>query len=67
VQTYNREQWIESFEGQLLILRPHLRERVLGAMSNSAWQQHGTEDEGPIEAAKAWSASLDRPSSGVRR
>jgi hypothetical protein len=22
--TYNREQWVESFEGQLLILRPHL-------------------------------------------
>jgi hypothetical protein len=26
---YNRDQWIESFEGQLLILRPHLGARVL--------------------------------------
>jgi hypothetical protein len=54
VGAYNREQWIESFEGQLLILRPHLRERVLGIMSNAAWHKHGTKDEDPIKAAKAW-------------
>jgi hypothetical protein len=59
--TYNRQQWIESFEGQLSILRPHLGERVLAAMSNAAWHQHGTKDEDPIKAAKALSAALDTP------
>jgi hypothetical protein len=58
--TYNREQWIESFDGQLLILRPHLGERVLATMSNAAWHKHGTKDEDPIKAAKAWSAALDQ-------
>ena len=33
---YNKDQWIESFEGRLQILRPHLTGRVLGSMSNTA-------------------------------
>jgi hypothetical protein len=59
--TYNRQQWIESFEGQLSILRGHLGERVLATMSNAAWHQFGTKNEDPIKAAKAWSAALDKP------
>jgi hypothetical protein len=58
---YNKDQWIESFEGQLVRLRPHLSERVLGAMSNSAWHRHGKNDEDPVMAAKAWAKSLDLP------
>jgi hypothetical protein len=58
---YNRDQWIESFEGQLSLLRPHLSPRLLSTMSNQAWRQHGIKDEDPIKAAKAWSKSLDQP------
>jgi hypothetical protein len=58
--TYNRDQWIESFEGQLTILRPHLTERVLATMSNAAWHERGTKGEDPIKAAKAMSASLEQ-------
>lgn len=58
---YNRQQWMDSFEGQLSLLRPHLSTRVLGSMSLSAWHQHGVKGEDPIKAAKAWSASLDKP------
>ena len=60
---YNRAQWIESFEGQLLILRPHLGERLLATISNQAWHKHGKNDEDPIAAAKSWSASMQRPAS----
>jgi len=56
---YNRQQWIDSFEGQLLILRPHLVERVLNTMSNAAWHRLGAKDEDPIKAAKEWSQALD--------
>lgn len=56
---YNREQWIDSFSGQLAILRPHLTERVLAVMANAAWVEHGLKDGDPIKAAKAWSATLD--------
>jgi hypothetical protein len=58
---YNRQQWIESFEGQLSILRPHLSPRLLATMSNQAWHKLGAKDEDPIAAAKAWSKSLDPP------
>ena len=58
---YNRGQWIESFEGQLSILRPHLSERVLASMSVMAWNQYGTKDVDPIQAARDWSKSLDKP------
>lgn len=59
--TYNRQQWIESFEGQLSILRPHLSQRLLDTMGNQAWHQHGTEGEDPIKAAKALSTLMDKP------
>jgi hypothetical protein len=58
---YKREQWIESFEGQLAILRPHLTLRLLGLISLQAWHQHGTKGEDPIRAAKAVSAAMDKP------
>jgi hypothetical protein len=57
---YNRDQWIESFEGQLTILRPHLVGRVLATMSLAAWHQHGTHDEDPIKVARALSKLLDQ-------
>jgi hypothetical protein len=55
---YKRDQWIESFEGQLAILRPHLTHRLLDSISLQAWHQHGTRGEEPIKAAKDWAASL---------
>lgn len=58
---YNKDQWIESFEGQLSILRPHLVGRALAAVSLSAWHRRGRKDEEPIAAAKAESAALDKP------
>lgn len=58
--TYNRQQWIESFEGQLSILRPHLTVRLLATMSVTAWHRHGVKDEDPINSAKAWSESLEK-------
>jgi hypothetical protein len=61
VANYNRHQWLDSFEGQLLILRPHLGARVLATMSNAAWHQHGAAGVDPIKAAKALSALLDKP------
>jgi hypothetical protein len=57
---YNRDQWIQSFEGQLTILRPHLTDRVLATMSLAAWHQYGRNDNDPIKAAKEWSKSLDQ-------
>jgi hypothetical protein len=57
--TYNQRQWIESFEGQLSILRPHFT--AVGHHSLSAWHQQGTKGEDPIKAAKAWSGGLDKP------
>ena len=57
--TYNNDQWIESFEGRLQILRPHLSGRVLESMSNAAWHSRGTQGEDPIAAANAASADLD--------
>ena len=57
---YNRDQWIESFEGQLSLLRPHLSQRLLATMSNTAWHEFGLKGEDPIKVAKAWSALMDR-------
>jgi hypothetical protein len=58
---YKREQWIESFEGQLAILRPHLTHRLLDSISLQAWHQHGTKGEEPIKAAKDWAAAMAKP------
>jgi hypothetical protein len=55
---YNKDQWSESFEGQLAILRPHLTPRILACMSLAAWHRHGRNDEDPVKTAKAWSTSL---------
>ena len=59
---FNKAQWIESFEGQLAILRPHLTLRVLAAMSLSAWHGRGAKDEDPIKAATEESKALDAQS-----
>jgi hypothetical protein len=55
MSAYNRDQWIESFEGQLAILRPHLTQWVLSTLSLAAWHAHGTNDRDPIEVARALS------------
>lgn len=57
--TYNKNQWIESFEGQLSILRPHLTVRMLSMISLAAWHRHGVKDFDPIKAAKGESALMD--------
>jgi len=57
---YSRDQWVESFEGQLSILRPHLTQRMLTTMSGAAWHEHGAVGEVPINVAKALSALLDK-------
>jgi hypothetical protein len=61
--TYNRQQWIDSFEGQLLILRPHLGAKVLDTMSLAAWSRLGAKGHDPIKAAKEWSKALDAANS----
>jgi hypothetical protein len=60
MSAYNRDQWIESFEGQLAILRPHLTQRVLSTLSLAAWHAHGVNDLDPIVVAKALSTQMDR-------
>lgn len=60
---YNKAQWIESFEGQLSLLRPHLSGRLLNAISLGAWHSKGAKGADPIEAARAESAQLDQPTS----
>ena len=57
---FNHDQWNESFEGQLSILRSHRTQRPLSTMSLQAWHKYGRVGEDPVEAAKAWSVSLDR-------
>ena len=57
---FNRDQWIESFEGQLSILRPHITARVLGTMSLAAWHEVGRAEVDPIKAAKVLSKLLDK-------
>lgn len=58
--TYNKDQWIASFEGQLAILRPHLTTRLLTTMSLAAWTEFGTAGEDPVEVARALSRLLDQ-------
>ena len=67
--SYRKDQWTSSFEDQLSILRPHLTQRVLGAMGLAAWNAHGLKGEDPIEAARKVSAGLDQkppPATGRR-
>jgi hypothetical protein len=60
MSAYNRDQWIESFEGQLAILRPHLTQRVLSTLSLAGWHAHGANDLDPIVVAKAVSGEMDK-------
>jgi hypothetical protein len=60
MDVYNRDQWVQSFEGQLAILRPHLTQRLLTTMSLAAWHEHGTAGIDPIKVAKELSAVMDR-------
>lgn len=66
---YNKDQWISSFEDQLAILRPHLTQRLLGTIGLMAWNQHGRNDEDPIEVARAAAKELDKqaPTIGSKR
>jgi len=64
---YNKDQWTSSFEGQMNTLRPHLTARILATMSLAAWHRHGRKDEDPIQAAREWSKSLDKPAGGSNR
>jgi hypothetical protein len=59
---YKREQWVDSFEGQLAILRSHLTPRVLGTMSLAAWHAHGASGHDPIKVARALSVEMDKRS-----
>jgi hypothetical protein len=56
MSTYNKDQWMSSFEDQLSILRPHLTHRVLTTMALQAWHKHGATD--PIQAARLVVAGL---------
>jgi hypothetical protein len=66
---YNKDQWISSFEGQLMILRPHLTERILTTIGLAAWHERGRKDMDPIEAARAVSKAMDKsgPTTGSKR
>jgi hypothetical protein len=64
VTTFNRQQWMDSFEGQLSILRPHLTPRVLTTMSLAAWHEFGANGEDPIKAARALHDALGPSASG---
>jgi hypothetical protein len=55
---HNKTQWRDSFEDQLLILRPHLTPRVLDTMGLAAWNALGLKNEDPIQAARKWSANM---------
>ena len=61
---YRKSQWIESFEGRLALLRPHLSARVLAAMSHQAWHWFGTQDHDPVTVARELSKLLDLPQAG---
>ena len=56
---YNKDQWVSSFEDQMMILRPHLTARVLATMSLAAWNSRGRKEEDPIQSAREWSKSID--------
>ena len=56
---FNRDQWIESYEGQFSLLRPHLSPRMLGNFSLTAWHRDGAKGIDPVKAAKAESAQMD--------
>ena len=56
---YNKDQWISSFEDEMVKLRPHMAARVLVSIGLMAWHKHGTKDEDPKKAARDWSKAMD--------
>ena len=59
--TYNKDQWISSFEDAMVGLRPHMTGRVLTSIALMAWHKYGTKDVDPKKAAQEWSKSMDKP------
>jgi hypothetical protein len=57
---YNKDQWISSFEDEMLRLRPHMSQRVLTSIGLMAWNRHGKKDDDPHQAARDWSKSMDQ-------
>jgi hypothetical protein len=56
---YNKDQWISSFEDEMVRLRPHMTARVLASICLMAWSQYGVKGTDPHQAARTWSASMD--------
>jgi len=59
---HNKDQWISSFEDEMLRLRPHMSARVLASIGLMAWSRYGTAGSAPYDAARRWSESMDRES-----
>lgn len=59
--TYNKDQWISSFEDAMVKLRPHMSARVLTTICLMAWNKYGKNDADPSKAANEWSKSMDKP------
>ena len=57
---YNKDQWISSFEDEMLRLRPHMVARILASICSMAWNQYGTKGADPYMAAREWSKSMGR-------
>jgi hypothetical protein len=62
---YKKEQWIESFEGKLSFLRPHLTARILETMSLQAWHQFCGNSVDPVDVARELSKLLDKSATAV--
>ena len=60
VLTYNKDQWISSFEDAVIKLRPHVSMRVLTTVGLMAWSSKGTKGVDPPLAALEWSQSVDK-------
>ena len=60
VQTYNKDQWISSFEDAVVKLRPHVSMRVLTTVGLMAWNSKGTKGVDPALTALEWSQSVDK-------
>jgi hypothetical protein len=58
-QTYNKDQWISSFEDAMVKLRPHITMRILTTIGLMAWNSKGTKGVDPALAALEWSKSVD--------
>ncbi len=56
---HNKDQWISSFEDEMVRLRPHTSARVLTSIGLMAWNRDGRKGADPHAAARAWSAQMD--------